>query len=550
MHAPGNKFTLTGSLCPTFPFTFTWKPLDDPFSFYLCYPKKASITKMINNNTSILQLPQEILDRIYYFAPVRVLLALCIPVDAEKMFREGGPSIVLETILEQDADIRSLIQLVKFIPAELAIAKAVRTQNIQLLIRVCTLWDTWYSVTAYNLAYKLCFEWALRHLKTDIPLNSYEWNNVYIRLGKMDQVDLSISKPLQAVEFSGAAYRHLDRFVGYLDVYAALAFRANAGDYEGLCKAIEQDVDRKLNFTFVLRYLVHDESPRVVELYERYHELYDSSGNLWNTFVEILKSNFCYKHMHRLGLPHVHMYKCLKDKDIAAINAAIRADPEGAIDALPRIRMHYHGLSLEELDIPEEIWSHEALRVFRREQLIPPVPMDVKLYNKYQNTTQKKRLEMIRNGTIDNLRNALPARQDVNLESNIAIIREFTRIHGISAFKELSLAMAADQGDFLGHTLQLWLENKEDTLWFMNTCLDLGYTVDVKDSKKWDTEPYAVYVTSNKITVARPDPIVTCDPPPSDNRMVFRKYCGFLYNSERILDLHVACTAYLLQTQT
>lgn len=504
-----------------------------------------------SSNSSILRLPPEILEIIHEFSPVRVLLALCLPVDAEKMFREGGPCIVLETILEEEeADIRSLIQLVDLIPAELAIGKAVRTKSIRKLIRTCTLWGSWYSVPAYNLAYKLGFEWALTHLKTDIPLNAYEWNNVYIRLGKPERVDLSINKPLQAVDFSsGAAHRYLDRFVEYLDVHAALAFRGNAGDYEGLCKAVEQDVERKINFIFVLRYLVHhddDESPRVVELYRKYHKFYDVSGNLWNVFVEILKSNLCYKHMERFGLPHTHLYKCLKEKDIRAINAAIRADPEGAIDALPRLRTHHHGLSLQELDIPPEILRHESMRFLRRELLTPPAPMDVALYNKYQSTTQEKRLEMIRNGTIDNLKNALPAKQEVNLEYNIPIIREFTRIHGISAFKELVSTMNGSDG---GQTLQVWLENKQDTLWLMNTCLDLGYGVSVMDSNHWDTEPYAVHVANHKITVAKPTTMITCDPPTADDFtvMMFRKHCRFLYNNERILDLHLACS-HLLQT--
>lgn len=115
----------------------------------------------------------EILDAIGEFAGTYFLLAVNRKPTPRLLLRDGGVCKILEEVLETGGDIQMLYSIREMYPdSDLAIVKAVKTQNPHLVSRVCAVWNTWHSDIGYSISYQLSFTWGVNNLQTSHPMTT------------------------------------------------------------------------------------------------------------------------------------------------------------------------------------------------------------------------------------------------------------------------------------------------------------------------------------------------------------------------------------------
>lgn len=156
----------------------------------------------------MLNLPVEINENILLNVDSRTRFALGLEPDARRMFLEGGPLSVLAFILNDGGDIKSLLRIKRYIPSGMAIYQAIMTENISLIKRVCTVWQSKTSNAGFITSWHKGFVWGINNISPTQKLNQHEYNRIYFEMGLLDKIDLSIHNPF-------CDFRYVD-----LDIYA------------------------------------------------------------------------------------------------------------------------------------------------------------------------------------------------------------------------------------------------------------------------------------------------------------------------------------------
>lgn len=146
-----------------------------------------------------MNLPEEVLEKIVYYSNSRIDVALKRSPNARKLLFDGGYCNVLKTILEFDADLKSIFYIKKHVPALLAVFLAIDTKTNWIAKRVCIMWDMWISDSAFRIAWNRGFIWGVEHIKPISTLTPQMYNRVYFELGLLDKIDLTVKKPFRHI---------------------------------------------------------------------------------------------------------------------------------------------------------------------------------------------------------------------------------------------------------------------------------------------------------------------------------------------------------------
>ncbi|CAO3620565.1 unnamed protein product [Cunninghamella echinulata] len=142
----------------------------------------------------MLPLPNEIIIQVISYADCYVKLVLSnAELDERQLFREGGPGLLLDKVLERGAD-RVLLTKMKeryfTRGARIPIYKAIAiTKDPNVLSLVCSIWGSNVSDIGLTLSYQLRLCWGVK------MLSRRSYNLMHIICNEMDKIDLSRELP-------------------------------------------------------------------------------------------------------------------------------------------------------------------------------------------------------------------------------------------------------------------------------------------------------------------------------------------------------------------
>ncbi|KAI9305279.1 hypothetical protein BJ944DRAFT_265482 [Cunninghamella echinulata] len=196
------------------------------------------------------RLPEEIKEMIIALSEPYFCYVLGREPDEKMLFLEGGIMIILGQVLKRGADIKTLMFMKKFIPADLAIWKAIHcTMDPKIITRVCLIWNSWESSGGYEESANKRFIWGINHIECKERGNPWFMNKIYYKMGMIDKLDLTIEEPLGMVSLKDAvAYLTPDDL--YLkftecDVDRKVLYFAHKGDVSKLEELLEEKLDEE-----------------------------------------------------------------------------------------------------------------------------------------------------------------------------------------------------------------------------------------------------------------------------------------------------------------
>ncbi|GAB5588738.1 hypothetical protein Unana1_03638 [Umbelopsis nana] len=416
----------------------------------------------------LLTLPTEVLELIPAGAYFKLCVGLGFP-SRREILRDGGLTAILETALFNGADIKMLLQLRNHISSDIAICKAVSTRNAFILKRVCLMWDTWFSAPGYKLSCNLAFVWAVEHLETSECINM---GLFYLRTGQIDRIEGKIR--LNYNDINILSMIDHERLSELLSTEGLIYVLCTKGDLVGLSTEIEKDITRKIDFKFALSILIRDKFSRTaIKLYIKYGHLYwaNPSGKI----EKVLTIAQDVEGMKYLGLHNAEIYEAIfnmgEDKD--SFNKYLRSDRQRVLDVLEQyysqmgvVDVDFVLLTAADLDIIRANPSIELGDNARWLGLDEQSPDDAmtRLEFRYSLQDMDTKINMIRNGEIT--------------DANMVVGRRLfggRNLHFLRALVDVCGSHVMDDIDDDKVVIVSTLDAKEDVLWFINLCADLGY---------------------------------------------------------------------------
>jgi hypothetical protein len=416
-----------------------------------------------------MMLPLELLELIPDGTYLRLCLGVGLP-SRRQLLRDGGPAILVETVLANGADIKALLQLRTQIPADIAIVKAVGTKNAKILKRVCILWNTWYSKAGRELACSTGFKWGVDHLLSPKPV---DMNLFYLKTGELDKINGEVSF---SWHYNAVASKVVDeRLYGMVSTFDLVYAYSLLGDIEGLCREMEKDMERLLDLELALRVLLrYNFSSVAIELYQKFGAFYldDPQQTIERLLVEMRDA----KGMRLLGMENANVYEVIftmaVDKD--SFNKQLRQDRQRVINTLEEF---YDRLDLTNVDFNlmtssdlDTINSNTSIELGDNARWIgldevSSHDSNRRLDFRYSFQTEDTRLNMIRTHEIE----------DINMifsnclysGTHLKELRTLVETCGIGVMAQMN----EDTRVMISP-----MDDKEDALWFYNLCVDLGYS--------------------------------------------------------------------------
>lgn len=193
----------------------------------------------------MLSLPNEIIIHIISYADCYVKLVLSNDVlDEVQLFREGGPGLLLDKVLERGAD-RVLLTKMKeryfTRGSRIPIYKAIAiTKDPNVLSLVCTIWGSNVSDIGLDLSYQLRLCWGIEMV--DTPYNKEKYlNALHVFRDEIDKVDSDIGlSKLYNIDDITRCYRD-KRVRNLLDKRDIIAYHIHVGN-DDIIKKMNVDV--------------------------------------------------------------------------------------------------------------------------------------------------------------------------------------------------------------------------------------------------------------------------------------------------------------------
>lgn len=298
------------------------------------------------------QLPTEVLREIISSAGSRMSFVLGIQPYRKQLFLEGGPSKILESILQIDADIKSLLNIKKYIPASVAILKALDTEDDQIAKRVCIMWDIWTSDNAFTISWDKRFLWGIEHIKPLSNLTVQKYNQVYFELGLLDKINLDVESPFEEIKLQTCdcikaqrlSYKPYREFIKKETLLRLLIVK---GSKKEAYEIIEDDVDNKLLledslFKCIKHFRHSDFCPSflektdygsvdykfVIDLIEEYTQVGDMDGDELRSDIKQCRK---IEALEYYNVDSLELHKAVLNKDADIINQYLEMDREGTL---------------------------------------------------------------------------------------------------------------------------------------------------------------------------------------------------------------------------
>lgn len=443
------------------------------------------------------------------------------------MFLEGGPGIVLETILKNGADIKCLLSIKRYIPAKMAIAKAVLTKNISITKRVCDIWDSTMSYHAFMLSFINQFKWGVEHIQTKSKMHPWILNAVYAATGDLEKIDFTIQDPLRTV----GMYDHLYK-QRYDDLMKYIKDIKKKVDIHLKCKHPE----RAIELITAHSYTVESIDAMLIKL-NGYGYLKEAV-ELFKMFPEKVHSHpmrlLCSKNPDNVN--KLRLYGI--EDDIPLIMAIVSRDIDQIIKEL-KMDEHKVLLSIKQLNLESQFHDKldlsDASKLFLLGDEYPqyypleyekmcffPLPNEqdpqyINIMTRLflRQTNEHRRLEMIENKIIQDIDVVLDVIIHEEGQRSLTLLRRFIDIHGLQAFEQVNQYQSLETSNDLQS--EFWFikiqKNKclnyyeycnDDKLWLFNMCAELQFK-GVKVSNAWtlptiDIKNKVIYYSYTDIT--------------------------------------------------
>lgn len=233
-------------------------------------------------------------------------------------------------------------------------------------------------------------------------------------------------------------------------------------------KVLDQDTNREIDFVLVMRYAFESKAAGafdIIEKYKSYHPLMT-----WLESYDLVYRWGSIDDMRRMSNMDdvIEFREAIERRDVDKLNWLIQEDTTDMLTEEIRERTGGNDPLWYQLE-PIRNWMNTF-----------PSPLREFVFGTYQD-----RISLILDGIID----------DINIVVNhscgklFELIRIFIRIHGVDSICQIS-----------GCVYMCWSDDKlENILWFLSTCLDLGFTL---DETQWNSiavhDRRIYYITVNR----------------------------------------------------
>lgn len=308
----------------------------------------------------MIHLPEEIFNTVLSFVDTRAHLAVGRSPNAKKMFLEGGPCLVLESILKHNADIKSLFKIKQYVPCSIALCKAVLTENIVFIKRVCILWGIRISNDAFALACRNQFAWGIEHLRPATEMTTEMYNRIYFELGQLDKIDLSRDRPFRELLNTDEhiKVKRLDYlpFKESLSIFELLYLYVLKGEEKEVFDIMDNDINRTIDFQILLFRSIREGACLLsAKLFRRYGSEY---GVKETKIVQRLIMAKNVEALDYLNVPFIDVHRAIIQKDIAQINDYLAKERQSTMEVIceydARVR-DYFSVIMRNADIKLDI---------------------------------------------------------------------------------------------------------------------------------------------------------------------------------------------------
>lgn len=284
-------------------------------------------------------LPEDIIQIILSFSSLRVMLAVGREPNATSMLLAGGPSKVLESVLNMDGDLKSIMYLKHNVPVNTAIVKAVQTHKKDMVKRVCILWETWCSDHGFAAACHEQFTWAIQHIQPLHPISIAQFNRIYFELRQFEKIDLSIDQPF-------AEFAQIPQLMIAERINEYKPYKDTLSPHELLLYHLLNNAESKV-IEFLQVHEYNDDIDLNDALYSsiKYGKRYQISRSIFNKFgrqygvtwqdilVTLVEARDI-DAMTYFKIPHLDLHRAVLAEDVESINDYLSHHRKATLDVL------------------------------------------------------------------------------------------------------------------------------------------------------------------------------------------------------------------------